>query len=195
MIFSMYYRSIYLILASLLFLPISGLPTVALVPGAWHSPIHYTELIAYLRHAGYETISQRNPSVAAIDPNVQTAALDAKAIRENVLMPLIDGGEDVVLVMHSYGGLPGATAGRGLSKTERSAAGKPGGIVGLIFISALVGKEGQSLLSSLPGQRFDPWVIPFVSILHFANHPSGVSSWSTKVLSNPEKTSSSVPLV
>lgn len=65
--------------------------------------------------------------------------------------------------MHSYGGLPGATAAKGLSKSERKAAGKPGGIIGLIFICAFIAKDGQSLLGSLPGQVFDKWVIDYVS--------------------------------
>ena len=139
-------------------------PTVVIVPGAWHSPQHYTELRDYLGGAGYTTVSQRNPSCNSTDPNAESAAKDAKFIRDQVLLPLLDSGKVVVLVMHSYGGLPGATAAKGLSQTERHAAGQPGGIVGLIFISAILAHDGQSLLSLLPEQKFDPWVLQEVRI-------------------------------
>lgn len=140
-----------------------GNPTIVLVPGAWHSPQHYFQLTDLLVGAGYDTISRRNPSCDSLTPNAESAAKDAAFIRHEVLMPLLDAGKNVILVMHSYGGLPGAAAAKGLSQTERTAADRPGGIIGLIFISAVVAHEGQSLLSLLPGQKFDPWVIQEVS--------------------------------
>ena len=73
-------------------------------------------------------------------------------------------GKTVILAMHSYGGLPGAAAAKGLSQRERSAAGRPGGIIGLVFISAVLAHDGQSLLDLLPGHQFDPWVIEQVRI-------------------------------
>ncbi|KAL8964171.1 MAG: hypothetical protein Q9183_004640 [Haloplaca sp. 2 TL-2023] len=76
-------------------------------------------------------------------------------------MPQLDAGKDVILAVHSYGGLPGAVAAKGLSKEERMADGKEGGIVGLLFICALVARTGDSLLSILPGRVFDPWVIQY----------------------------------
>lgn len=42
---------------------------------------------------------------------------------------------------------------------KRIIAGRPGGIIGLMFICAIVPRDGQSLLDLLPGQTFDPWVI------------------------------------
>ncbi|KAL8627897.1 hypothetical protein Q9189_006388 [Teloschistes chrysophthalmus] len=137
-------------------------PSIVLVPGAWHSPEHYSILRDLLKHNGYETISHRNPSCNSVRPNSESAAKDAAFIRNHVLMPLLTSGKRVVLVLHSYGGLPGAAAAKGLSFVERRAAEQPGGIVGLIFISALIAHEGQSFLSMLPGQVFDEWVIPEV---------------------------------
>lgn len=139
-------------------------PTIVLVPGAFHSPIHYALLISRLYAQGYEVVCQRNPSCDSPYPFAQTAAKDTSFIRSNLLMPLIDDGKEVILAVHSYGGLPGAAAAKGLSKTEVTAAGKKGGVVGLIFICALIAKEGDSLLSILPGQVFDPWVIQYVSL-------------------------------
>lgn len=136
-----------------------GNPTVVVVPGAWHSPQHYFELLDLVERAGYDTVSHRNPSCNSPNPNAVSTAQDAAFIRNQVLLPLLDAGKTVVLVSHSYGGSPGAAAAKGLSQAERIAAGKPGGIIGLVFISALLAHEGDSLLSLLPGQKFDPWVI------------------------------------
>lgn len=77
-------------------------------------------------------------------------------------MPSINAGLKVVLVVHSYSGGPGAVAAKGLSLPERRAAGKPGGIIGLIFINAFIAREGQSLLSG-GGGKYAPWVIEYVS--------------------------------
>lgn len=131
-------------------------PYIALVPGAWHSPIHYQELLDLFESAGYPTKSVQLPSVGSPDPKKESVTGDAAAIREKLLLPLIEDGKDVVLLMHSYGGCPGAAAATGLSKTEREENG--GGIIGLVFIAAFLAQEGDSLLSALGG-KFDPWVI------------------------------------
>ena len=142
-------------------------PIIALVPGAWHSPIHYSELITLLGASGYQVVSKRNPSCDSINPNAQSVFSDAASIRRELLLPPINDGRDVILAMHSYGGCPGATAAKGLSKAELAARGRPGGIIGLLFICAFVAKDGDSLLSVLPGKVFDPWVISYVSSLRY----------------------------
>lgn len=129
-------------------------PHIALVPGAWHSPVHYQELLDLFEKAGYPTSSIQLPSVDSAHPNSESVAGDVAAIREKLLLPLINEGKDVVLIMHSYGGCPGGAAAKGLSKAER----KNGGIIGLVFIAAFLAREGDSLLSALGG-KFDPWVI------------------------------------
>lgn len=134
-------------------------PTIVLVPGAWHLPQHYFRLKDLVERAGYDFISQKNPSCGSLNPNAESAAKDAAYIRDQVLIPLLDAGKTVVLAMHSYGGSPGAAAAIGLSQKERIVAGRPGGIIGLIFICAVLTRDGQSLLDLLPGQVFDPWVI------------------------------------
>ena len=140
-------------------------PSVVLVPGAWHSPEHFSQLRKMLERSGFETISHRNPSLNSMTPNNESAAKDTAFIRNQVLMPLLDAGKTVILAMHSYGSLPGAAAAVGLSQTERRVAGQRGGILGLIFISAVIARDGQSLVGMWPGQQFDPWVIQQVRIV------------------------------
>jgi pimeloyl-ACP methyl ester carboxylesterase len=138
-------------------------PTIVLIPGAWHSPLHYAPLIELLERARYDVVTERLPSVGSPKPREQSVAKDAAFIEKVLLKPLVDSGKDVLLLMHSYGGCPGADAAKGYSKAERAAAGKKGGIVGLVFMCAFVANEGDSLLSKLPGQQYDPWVIHDVS--------------------------------
>jgi len=141
-------------------------PTIVLIPGAWHSPIHYNALIELLEDAHYDVVTDRLPSVGSNRPREQSVAKDAAHIKNALLKPLLDSGKDILLLLHSYGGCPGADAAKGLSKSERTAAGKKGGIIGLIFMCAFVANEGDSLKSKLPGQQYDPWVIQNVGTPH-----------------------------
>ena len=137
-------------------------PKVVLVPGAWHSPRHYSDLLDDLKQAGFGTVSERNRSCDCTNPKYTTSTGDAAAIR-GLILTQIDDGNEVVVVMHSYGGCPGAAAAQGLSIKERQAAGLPGGVVGLIFICAFVANEGESLIGKLPGGVREEWMILHVS--------------------------------
>lgn len=141
-------------------------PTIVLVPGAWHSPIHYSALIELLEKECYDVVAEKLPSVGSNKPREQSVAKDAAYIENNLLKPLVNSGKDILLLMHSYGGCPGADAAKSYSKAERVAAGKKGGIIGLVFMCAFVANEGDSLKSKLPGQQYDPWVIQNVSTPH-----------------------------
>lgn len=130
-------------------------PTIAIIPGAFHSPSHFSSLCAQLEKAGYATASVQLPS---IDPPTRAAAAvgtpsnDALFIREKLLLPLIEEeGKDVVLVMHSYGGIPGNGSAVGLSKKEREREEKKkkGGVVGLVLVSAYAAREGQTVRGDL----------------------------------------------
>jgi len=132
-------------------------PTVAIVPGAWHSPGSFDALITFLNAAGYPTVSKRLPSVDTATPTTTTAEGDAKFIVDQVLNPLLNDGKDIVFVAHSYGGSPGGAAVNGLSKADRAAAGLQGGIIGLVWIAALVAPNNVSLLQ-LVGGKFNDWV-------------------------------------
>lgn len=82
----------------------SSYPTIVVVPGAWHSPIHYKDLTTALVESGYPTISGTLPSLNPPVPENQTVSHDAEFIRNDLLRPLLGAGKDIVLAMHSYGG-------------------------------------------------------------------------------------------
>ncbi|KAI9036888.1 uncharacterized protein KD926_001203 [Aspergillus affinis] len=92
------------------------------------------------------------------DPPVADCEGDSKAIAKTLRFLVEDEGKAIVIVMHSYAGMPGATAAPGLSKSQRSQQGKPGGIVGLIFIGAFIVPEGLSC-AGLQGGNLPPWIL------------------------------------
>ena len=107
-------------------------------------------------------ISDPLASCGSPNPKFKTVAGDADFIRRTLLLPQIHAGNEVVLALHSYGGCPESAAAAGLSKAARTAAGKQRGIIGLLFMCGFITREGESLLSTLPGYKFNPWVIEYV---------------------------------
>jgi hypothetical protein len=115
-------------------------PTFVLVPGAWHRPEIYSDVVALLEKHGYPTISLPLPSVGAVPPNKDFTE-DVTAIR-NCLTELISEGKDAVMVVHSYTGLPGGEAPKGLGKKEREAQGLKGGVIRYVVINGFATPEG-----------------------------------------------------
>ncbi|KAL8871343.1 MAG: hypothetical protein Q9198_007439 [Flavoplaca austrocitrina] len=132
----------------------TSLPTIVLVPGAFHLASTMDLIKIQLEEAGHDTTVFELATVNQPELKVQD---DVAALTGEVLHPLIeDQGKDIVLYLHSYAGFPGSAAIKGLSKTERLAAGKRGGILGLIYQSAFIPKPGDTLLQMIGG-NYTPW--------------------------------------
>lgn len=125
-------------------------PTVILIPGAWHSADCYDILLPHLKAAGYDSLPLTLPSVGA-DPALQSLEPDVQHIRDNI-EPLLARSKDVVVVMHSYGGIPGSSAVKGLAKSEREAQGLSGGVTALVYMCAWMIEEGKSARESGGGR-------------------------------------------
>ena len=135
-------------------------PAIVLVTGAFHLASCMDLFSAELKQAGYSTHSIGLTTVNHADHTIKD---DVQAIITNMLTPLVeDEGEDIVLFLHSYAGFSGSAAIAGFSKQERSAKGQKGGIIGLIYLCALLPKEGDSQ-QSLVGGTFPEWMTPDVS--------------------------------
>ncbi|KAJ8062302.1 hypothetical protein OCU04_008848 [Sclerotinia nivalis] len=116
-----------------------------LVPGASQSPAHYGLLMHLLLTRGHPVYSailpSTGPGLAAKDV---TAKDDAEYVREQMLLPILDTeGHDVVMIMHSYSGVPGSAAAYGLGKKDREAAGKSTSVLGQTYIASLLVKGGD----------------------------------------------------
>lgn len=134
----------------------SNLPTIVFAPGAWHDPSCFDLVAADLNSHGYVTEGITYPSVGA-EPPSKGLPDDAVAARA-VLERLADEGKEIVLVVHSYGGLVGANAVEDLGYRQRARAGKKGGVIMFVYLSAFVVAKGTSLLDNL-GNTWLPWML------------------------------------
>jgi len=116
-------------------------PTIVFLPCAWHTTAYYAPVRTALSTHGYSTAAIALPS---LNPrtNIYDFFEDVKVIKDAVTN-LVDEGKDVILVCHSYSGLPGPEALRGLGKSERQKNGEKGGVARLIFVMAIMLPEGK----------------------------------------------------
>jgi pimeloyl-ACP methyl ester carboxylesterase len=124
-------------------------PVFVCVPGASHSHLIYEPLRAALASHGYSAYPVSLPSVGGNPPTYDFTE-DVRAIRD-LCAELVDSGQDVILVMHAYGGLPGGEALWGLGRGERTQRGLRGGVIRLVFIMSC--KFGR-IVFSLPCSDF-----------------------------------------
>lgn len=122
-------------------------PVFVIVPGAWHHPDAFGSVVKQLDAAGYKSVGVTLPSVGA-EPQVKGFEPDVEAVR-NALQEVLDNGDDVVLVMHSYGSIPACEA-------IKDVSGK-GKIQRLVFCCSFVLPEGGSLLHTALGGQVPPW--------------------------------------
>lgn len=131
----------------------SSKPVFVLVPGSAQNLSHYAYLQHLLLSQGYGVLSALLPTVGT-GAHV-TVADDAEYIRSRMLLPVLDNEKhNVILISHSYSGLPASAAARGLGKSDRAAEGKTTSVLGQIFIAAILAKggDGKDLVASFGGQ-------------------------------------------
>jgi hypothetical protein len=129
--------------------------TIVCVPGAWHTPEIYSKTLGILDEHGYPTIGLPLASVGASPPH-RSFDKDVKDIRDCLTKLVVEEEKEVVLVTHSYTGMPGAEAPVGLGKKEREAANKNGGVIRLVFIMAFAMPEGFQPTAG--GAQFPEWM-------------------------------------
>lgn len=115
--------------------------TFILVPGAWHPAASFNPIIGPLKDAGYDVRAIELPSFAT-EPPLDDFRPDVDLISREI-EDAADKGQDVVVFMHSYGGIVGAESCRGLGRQERKASGKTGGVVRLVYCCAFMVEEGR----------------------------------------------------
>ena len=135
-------------------------PTIVLVHGAWHDVSCWDTVRKELSPLSYPTVAVPLVSPGS-KPAVKSHLEDVAVVRKELEQLIEKDGKDVVLVMHSYGGLAGAGAVEGLEKARRAENGEKGGVVAALFIAAFLVDKGQSLLGQFP-QR-PPYLIDDVS--------------------------------
>lgn len=138
-------------------------PTLVLVHGAWHRPEHFSPLVNILHDLhGYKCVTVSLPSMEYTpETGHKGLAEDTSAIRKTILAELsTNPSTDVVLVAHSYGGIPAMNSLQDLDKSARSKAGHQNCVSAAALICAFVLTIGPTLLdivnaSSLTAPIFD----------------------------------------
>ncbi|KAJ5173008.1 hypothetical protein N7492_005601 [Penicillium capsulatum] len=129
-------------------------PTLVFAPGAWYPTTAFDPLIQKLPE--YSTRTVAFPSIQQAS-TVQDLQPDINAVR-SIVTEEVDAGRDVVVVLHSWAGLPVSSALDGLSKSERNENNQPGGVTRLIFLAAFIPREGESLIGAFGGIP-PPWYV------------------------------------
>lgn len=132
-------------------------PTILWVNGSFSPASFYTTVAEKVRSRGYEIVLDTLPSSARAPPEQPATLAEDAAHFHDIAEKLADQGKEIVMVMHSYGGVVGSECSKGLSKPERREAGKPGGIVRLVYFTCVVPEVGVSLRDLLPGDDV-PWL-------------------------------------
>jgi pimeloyl-ACP methyl ester carboxylesterase len=121
---------------------------IVIIPGSFALPAPYDILVEGFRAQGYNArviaLLSANDGTRFPAPTMQDDAAEIRAAVQSVL----DDPEkprNVVLAAHSYAGLPGSEALKGLSRTDRSAQGKDTAVIGFVGIASFLPQEGQSL--------------------------------------------------
>lgn len=121
-------------------------PYTLIVPGSLTPAAAYDRVIEAVTKRGHEvralqlpTVRLRSETGPVREPPTmyEDAALIAREAEA-----LADEGRDVIIVSHSYGGVPATESVRGLSRAARRAEGKTGGVVRLAYMTSLVPELG-----------------------------------------------------
>jgi hypothetical protein len=128
-------------------------PAALIVSGSWHLPVHYDLLAKSLQRTGFQDV--RNPRIpTAVEkfpiPAEATLEGDTKVIRSE-LASLADAGHAITIICHSYGGVLASNSVDGFLRTQREAAGKPGGVVHVVYMAAFIIAPGTALGDSFGG--------------------------------------------
>jgi hypothetical protein len=123
-------------------------PAIVISPGSFCRVSFYAGFISLLHEAGYDRIEVvKLPSLGRRDPlPAATMQDDADAIRAMV-EEVSNEGFDILLMAHSYGGVPATESIKGVSKKDRIAQGKPGGVVRILYTTAVVPDLDGDLMS------------------------------------------------
>ncbi|KAJ7769759.1 hypothetical protein B0H14DRAFT_2967256, partial [Mycena olivaceomarginata] len=114
-------------------------PTILVIPGSFSPLSSYDPIIAGLQSHGYtvhgielETVGRRDKAPGMYDDAAKVGARAAQ---------LADAGAEIALVAHF--------AAKGLARSVRAKEGKQGGIVRIVFVTAVVPRVGESLVDMM----------------------------------------------
>ena len=140
---------------------------VLFVHGAWHTPAFYQPIMEKVQARGIPAqcphLPTCNASLLEKNPEMDMSA-DAQAVELELHHLVVKEGKRVLLVLHSYGGVPGSEAAlEEYGLRQRLAANNAGGIIGILCISAFLVLPNTSLEDLNDGSPA-PFVITHVRL-------------------------------
>lgn len=129
-------------------------PTLVFVPGAWHSAETWDKVIAEVTPKGYKTVAVTLPST--LGKPAATFGDDVKAVQK-VIRQETNLGNNVVLVVHSYGGQVGNSAVKGFSRQSQGRADAAANVIGLVMMATGFTATGVAFLEAMGGTPPPSW--------------------------------------
>jgi len=165
-------------------------PSILLIPGSFSLPEFYDTVVDPVAAKGYEIKALHLPSVGSkpgpTEKEPPSMYEDAALIAAEVTK-LADLGKDVILIAHSYGGVPATESVKGLGKEERQKEGKKGGIVRLAYLTAIVPPVGSPSADVLSGNSELPNQNPLSVDDKGWLFPGDISIWAVNTFSDLPK--------
>jgi hypothetical protein len=121
---------------------------IVIVPGSFATPPPYDVLVKGLNAKGYKARVVGLLSVNDGTRHPPASMQDDSAEISSVVQSILNDPKsprNVVLAVHSYAGVPGTEAVKGLSKADRSAEGKDTAVIGLLYMAAFLPQVGQCI--------------------------------------------------
>lgn len=132
-------------------------PVLVFVAGALHGPETWEKVIPKLEAHNYKCHATTHPTLSS--PSA-TLADDVQEVRDVILSETTQGNNDVVVIVHSYGGLVGASAIKGLTKSNTLGTDNAQGhVIGLFMIACGFAVDGKAFLDHFGGNAPPSWDI------------------------------------
>lgn len=119
-------------------------PAIVFVPGFFEGPRVFDVVRSTLETHGYLTHAVTSACTGKTSSSGLTLDDDIAAVRA-LVEPVVDAGQEVLMVLHSAGGVIGSAALKGLCAPQRKEEGKMGGVTHIIFLCAGILVEDQDI--------------------------------------------------
>ncbi|OKP01369.1 hypothetical protein PENSUB_7359 [Penicillium subrubescens] len=131
-------------------------PIILIVPGGFTLPELYSDVITHVASKGYPIEALHLPSVG-YKTSVPGTMQDDAAFIASEISKHADEGKDVVLIAHSYGGLPATESAKELSKADRQRQGKSGGLDDGWLHQTDISTAVSYVFNDLPKKQAEKW--------------------------------------
>ncbi|KAH6951474.1 hypothetical protein HG530_013709 [Fusarium avenaceum] len=137
----------------------TGNPSLVFVPGEWHTPEYWGKVISAMESHNYRCTPVTLPTTQSTSTSVNFSH-DVKAVKDAIAAETAQGF-DVVVAVHSCGGMVGCSAIKGFtqqSSDKASAADtKTGRVIGLFMVATGFVYVGMSFLEAFGGKPPPTW--------------------------------------